>query len=604
MGWQDAPIVKPAAKAKAAWEDAPVVKPASQEKKPAGVKEAFFPTASRSPAQAIGYANPYSMGHGDPRATLDLLGAPVRAAGAAAGLAGYHGATGGEKGFLEGMADPETGLLRPVRGVAGGLVSSGWQGGPEGRGLLDYGMMAAGVPLYLAASVAEDPAAILALAARPVVSAAQATGRLAKKGAKAADKYAGRLAEEASGVPEEALRAWGTKEGRAAIKTNAGKEFEIGQDLVTRIENFDDYLPEKAQVDAALERMPAISPKAVQEALRKSKTATTLTPGKPKVVEVTHKRLELKPSTITPEDGPARNRSFDQLTGEPEIKVKDAGEEGKALADIPTGDVANKKIDDLIGRLKLIAGEDVHTGQQGKIPAKKFRDLRVSYDSEAKAAFKKDDRELLERALMNARNQMAADLRQAAKEGGDEGFAQVMESYSGKLDKLERVKKFLGQNADTREARAEGFVANLLNQNKTAQQNLVKDLEDIFDADFMGRVQGAKWAKQIGKDGEPALLPRQMTGRSNLAQTLLSGASFPFSSPAMASRVTLPLLRKLATAKMPAEKAFYVKKLQALGVPAAEIQAAVSAAEAIPSNAIPFRKVAERDKKPQPVALR
>jgi hypothetical protein len=56
---------------------------------------------------------------------------------------------------------------------------------------------------------------------------------------------------------------------------------------------------------------------------------------------------------------------------------------------------------------------------------------------------------------------------------------------------------------------------------------------------------------------------------------------------------------KLAAAKSPAEAAFYAKRLQALGMTAAEVQAISGAAE-IP-NAIPFRKVAEKDQ-PQPLA--
>jgi hypothetical protein len=500
---------------------------------------------------------------------------------------------------LEALADSETGLLRPARQAAGGLVSSGLSGGADGRrGLLDYGKMAVGGLGYLGASALEDPTTLLGLGA----TVAPKAGKVIRRGAQVADRLGGRLAEEVSGVPEEALRAWGTKEGRAAIKANAGKEFEIGQDLVRMIENFDDYLPEKEAVNRILEAMPGISPQKALEALRRSKTATIKAPGTPAVVEVTTKRQAPTAANLKPEDGPARNRSFDVLTGDPEVKVKQAQEAGKDLSAIPTGDIANKKIDDLMGRLRLMAGEDTHTGQMGRIPAKKFRDTRVAYDTEAKAAFKKDERELLERALLNARNQMAEDLRSAAKESGNPEFVSMMEKYSSKLDKLERVKKFLGQNADTREARAEGFVANLLNANKTHQQNLLKDMEEVFDADLMSRVQGAKWAKQIGKDGEPALLPRQFTGRSNLGQTFLAAGSVPFSSPALASRVTLPLLRKLATARSIGERQFYVAALKRAGATAAEIQAASSAAEALTApNAIPFRKVAERDQ-PQPLA--
>jgi hypothetical protein len=576
--------------------------PTPPEKPGLTLASAAFPGASkeRTPQQGIpvmGYGPPREVSPTEQRIVSgmgDALSLPTRAAGTVGGLLGYQGATGGKQG-LEALASPETGLLKPVRDASMGLIKNPGMMGAQGIGL--------GLLGYGAASVAEDPFVIGGALAKPVTSLVSAAGRGLKKTAKAADRFAGKAAEELSGVPEEALRAWGTKQGRAAIQANAGKEYEIGQDLVKMIESFDDYLPEKEAVNRILERMPGISPEKALEALRRSKTATTLAPGKPKQVEVTTQREAPTAANLRPEDGPARNRSFDVLTGDPEIKVKDPGEAGKALADIPTGDAANKKIDDLMGRLKLIAGEDVHTGQMGKIPAKKFRDIRTGYDSEAKAAFKKDDRELIERALVNARNQMAADLRDAAKQSGDPEFVTLMESYSGKLDKLDRIKKFLGSNAETRETRAEGFVANLLNANKTAQQNLLKNLEEVFDANLMTRVQGAKWGKQIGKDGEPALFPRQMTGRSDLGQTIIGTAAFPFSSPAMASRVTLPLFRKLAAARSVGEREFYVKALKKAGATAAEIQAASSVSDALLApNAIPFRKVAENDKPPQPLA--
>ena len=77
-------------------------------------------------------------------------------------------------------------------------------------------------------------------------------------------------------------------------------------------------------------------------------------------------------------------------------------------------------------------------------------------------------------------------------------------------------------------------------------------------------------------------------------------------SPRFSTKVAVKLKQaaeKMAAAKNPAEAAFYAKKLQALGVTAAEVQALSGAAEIAP-NAIPFRKVAEDDRKPKPMAMR
>ena len=59
---------------------------------------------------------------------------------------------------------------------------------------------------------------------------------------------------------------------------------------------------------------------------------------------------------------------------------------------------------------------------------------------------------------------------------------------------------------------------------------------------------------------------------------------------------------KMAAARTPAEASFYAKKLESLGLTSAEVQAIAGASELAP-NAIPFRKVAEKDTT-SPVAMR
>lgn len=105
-----------------------------------------------------------------------------------------------------------------------------------------------------AGRMADDPAMFLgagvkALGAIPkaISGAGKAMGGL--------NKAAGFTAAKASGVPEEALRAAGSKYGRARMEKNFGKEKEIGDALLTKIDNADDYMPERQTVDRALEEM-------------------------------------------------------------------------------------------------------------------------------------------------------------------------------------------------------------------------------------------------------------------------------------------------------------------------------------------------------------
>ena len=86
------------------------------------------------------------------------------------------------------------------------------------------------------------------------------------------NKMVGGLAEEFSGVSQEALRRAGTKEGRAALEAAAGTQRQIGDDLLERIDNYDEYLPERKQVDEALERMPPISVEGAARTLEGAKS--------------------------------------------------------------------------------------------------------------------------------------------------------------------------------------------------------------------------------------------------------------------------------------------------------------------------------------------
>lgn len=371
--------------------------------------------------------------------------------------------------------------------------------------------------------------------------------KVLKLGGKGGNAAVGGLAEEASGVPQEALRAWGTKPGREAIQANAGKEAQIGRDLAQRVDNFDEFIPEKAIVDEALENMPPVKLDKTIRALKDSKVPATFQNAPPPRIEITPEYIEdLGKGMFKSTKQPIYTKVHPE-----EIKVTPTGE-ARQLSVIPTGDAANKKIDDLIDRLIAVSGEDPHTGALQPVPAKQLRGIRAAYDVEAEAAFNKDYRAPLENALIKARGQMAEGLRESAQASGRPEFVDAMAEYSRKLQLADELKKFLGGDPVTRKHRAEGFVKNLLNEGKTTQQQLLRDLEDVFGGDFMSRVQSAKWGKQLGPDGAPTLLPRQTTGRSGgiyeILKDVIKYGAFPVSSPKLAANVTLPATKAVADA--------------------------------------------------------
>lgn len=155
---------------------------------------------------------------------FDAMGAPTRAAGSAAGQLGYTGATGGGKGFLEGMADSETGLMRPVREAAASLAADGVAGGEDGeRGLLDYGKIAAGALGYVAASAAEDPAALMGGLAKAAPAAA---GKVAKAITTPLRAPVEAFAEGAA--PK--VKGWADRVQQTVLKPRAG-DWDAGVDL-------------------------------------------------------------------------------------------------------------------------------------------------------------------------------------------------------------------------------------------------------------------------------------------------------------------------------------------------------------------------------------
>lgn len=140
----------------------------------------------------------------NPREAIQLIpGGPVfNAALGAVGMGpmvdavGYSGATGGKRGMAEGLADPETGLMRPARERLGGALAEDianpyktpWTYGKmglEGLGLFGAGMV-------------EDPAVIASMGETAPKAFAKITPKPAKWAAAAkADKLGERIQKNA-----------------------------------------------------------------------------------------------------------------------------------------------------------------------------------------------------------------------------------------------------------------------------------------------------------------------------------------------------------------------------------------------------------------------
>lgn len=230
----------------------------------------IFPTASQFQGDGIGAkAARVALGVGD------LFGAPMRAV--AEGLTDQK------------MSDPDAYALKPL---VEKFHSLGGEGQPDTRPTdrpmfgnkvsfqdmarhLDSRSFSGAGDAWaeVLGRILSDPMAWLAPMQKLLGLAPNAVSA-AGKAAGVVNKGAGRLSEEMSGVSEGALRKVGTAAGRARLESMAGKEGEIGGELLNKIDNADDYMPEKQIVDEGLKRLPPQSVQPAIDAMEKVRAET------------------------------------------------------------------------------------------------------------------------------------------------------------------------------------------------------------------------------------------------------------------------------------------------------------------------------------------
>jgi hypothetical protein len=241
------------------------------------------------------------------------------------------------------------------------------------------------------------------------------------------------------------------------------------------------------------------------------------------------------------------------------------------------------------------------------LTAAEYLSKRRRLDANIDFSDKADD--VVNRVQKAGRTEMMQTLERAAEDSGIPELKEAMKSYSSKARIIEDLEKFIGRDKGTQSARIEAFINNLFGRNSQHKQELTKKFGELVNDETLRRAKAAQQAQEIGWDGSAAWFPMPGTGAKGAGQQWLGRGPGAFlSSPVLASRMTLPLIRKLASARSPREAAFYRKALQNAGVTAAEIDAALISkeiAQQMPANALPFRKVAEEDdQQPQPMAQR
>jgi len=188
---------------------------------PEKVEKAIFPTTS----EKKGVGGAFLQG-------LEALGTPVRLAGKLR--------KDPETGEKFKASDPESAFFRPeIEKLKGGIPGEGFPS-KVARGTVEIG-----------GSILSDPTL-------PLTGLASLAKKGVKKLVELPNKAAGFLAQELSGVSEEALRMAGTKEGSKALIKASGTQRKVGLKLMDAINDFDKFIPENKIIGEALEKMPQI----------------------------------------------------------------------------------------------------------------------------------------------------------------------------------------------------------------------------------------------------------------------------------------------------------------------------------------------------------
>lgn len=267
---------------------------------------------------------------------------------------------------------------------------------------------------------------------------------------KKADNILGELFETQTAIPENVLRLAGTKEGKAFLKANKGKAYEIGQKFIDDVYHPVGKFPEAKDLPEMLDNLPAMNPNGLINALENAKIAN-----------------------------PA-----------PDLKK------------------VNDKLD---ANIAWIANTAIKNN--GKISSKEILNIRKQLDGLIDEAYGKAANDYIT-GLKDARHATRQALLDAAELSGNTEYAQKMQAINKKLQIIDRLKERLGSERNTGEGRVESFLRNLFNEGKTNVREIMSDFDEAFGTNYLTRANAAKLADYTNKEGDIPLLSKWPTGKA------------------------------------------------------------------------------------------
>lgn len=312
--------------------------------------------------------------------------------------------------------------------------------------------------------------------------------------AKGVNQGLGKLASELSLVSEETLRKWGTGLGKGAkeLKEVSNSQHKIGGKILDAIENFDDYIPEKAIVDDAIKNMPNIE------------LANT--------VKAIQSEIDKIPSNSYSGVKTKLKNLMKDVTGEkqlPDVNIRMAGsaKEGKKF------DIMGQEIrgtdSNIASTSRKVKGDIIHDKDR---TAKDFKNLRSFTDKMVN--WGDEGSSYLNDALKNIRGVMKKDLIETAEKSGVPEYVTAMKGWSDKLKIKDDFLDELGKTSKSRKKKIGQFTSTIFGKNKEHRQKVLGDIGEILGVDFL------KDAKLLQMSGE---IVSEKTGRSKILPNITTG---------------------------------------------------------------------------------
>lgn len=395
-----------------------------------------------------------------------------------------------EDGFVWNMVrDPATGvamLTLPVGGVALNAASKlGQLGALTGLSIAE-GSLGAATTQAERMTKGEDfqPGQF---GTEVAVSASIPLGlRLIKSAIRGGSSLFGKVAEEATGISQKALRTAATKEGAEKLKKAAGTELAIGEEVLNSLDDFDDIIPERGIVNNALSEMGKMDLGGLRVFIERQK----IKPIKGLKLSDTEKKVNFALDKLI-------NRIVTKKGLTKQVTRKD-----------PSG----------LGTFTTTIQKGLGTPATASIDAKDFKKLRTQIDGDidfnrvGKKAF-----DILNNKMFAIRTKMKNDLIKRAEEIDpldEKKFVSGMKAWSEKLRIKESLDDVLGGKFVTRRQKAANMIGNILSKNNKVKFQMLDKFDKIVNQNFIERAELAELAEKLGPDGVPGFLPPQKTGAS------------------------------------------------------------------------------------------